>query len=86
MISDFRPPSVTDSDEAAVRRLFASRAIGGYSLTSDDPTPGVANRVPIIASGSTTGCLKAPFLVSLLSSSARSLSGRVHAAYASSCF
>ena len=40
VISDFRPPSVTESDEAAPRRLQASRAIGGYSLTSDDPAPG----------------------------------------------
>ena len=34
VISDFRPPSVTESGEAALRRLHASRPIGGYSLTS----------------------------------------------------
>ena len=28
---------MTESGEAALRRLLASRAIGGYSLTSDDP-------------------------------------------------
>ena len=39
VISDFRPPSVTESGEAALRRLHASRPIGGYSLTSDDPAP-----------------------------------------------
>ena len=37
VISDFRPPSVSGSGEAALRRLVASRAIGGYSLASDDP-------------------------------------------------
>ena len=36
MISDFRPPSDTESDEAALRRLLTSRAIGGYPLTCDD--------------------------------------------------
>ena len=35
MILDFRPPSVTESSEATLRRLLASRAIGGNSLTSD---------------------------------------------------
>ena len=33
VISDLRPPSVTESGEAALRKLLASRAIGGYSLT-----------------------------------------------------
>ena len=37
--ADFRPPSVTESGEAAFRRLLAS-AIGGCSLTSVDPAPG----------------------------------------------
>ena len=32
-----RPPSVAESDEEALRRPLA---IGGYSLSSDDPTPG----------------------------------------------
>ena len=40
VISDFRPPSVAESGEAAFRRLFTSRAIGGYSLASDDPALG----------------------------------------------
>ena len=40
VISDFRPPSATESGEAALRRLLASRAVGGYELTSDDPAPG----------------------------------------------
>ena len=40
VISDFRPPSVTESGEAALRRLLGSRAVGGYSLTSDDPALG----------------------------------------------
>ena len=33
----FRPPSATVSGETVLRRLLASRAIGGYSLTSGDP-------------------------------------------------
>ena len=40
VISDFRPPSVTEWGEAALRRLLVRRAIGGSSLTSDDPAPG----------------------------------------------
>ena len=36
VVSDFRPPRVTESSEAALRRLPTSRAVGGYSLTSDD--------------------------------------------------
>ena len=40
VIPDFRPPSVTESGEAAPRKLLESRAIGGYSLTFDHPTPG----------------------------------------------
>ena len=34
-----KPPSVTDSGEATLRRLLASRAIGGCWLTSVDPAP-----------------------------------------------
>ena len=56
VISDLRPPSVTESG-SALRRLLASRAIGGHPSTSDDPAPGVAGRVPVAASCSTTGCL-----------------------------
>ena len=40
VIVDFRPPNVAESREAAVRRLLARRAIGGYSLTTDDPALG----------------------------------------------
>ena len=50
VISDFRPPSVAESGEVALRRLLASRAIGGYSLPSDDPAPGSLPGVPVIAS------------------------------------
>ena len=50
IFSDFRPPSVTESGEVALRRLLASRAIGGYSLTSDDPALGSLTGVPVIAS------------------------------------
>ena len=41
VISEIRPPSVAESGEAALRRLLASRAIGGYSVTSDNRTPGL---------------------------------------------
>ena len=37
--SDFRTPSVTEFGEAALRRLVASRVIGGDSSVSDDPAP-----------------------------------------------
>ena len=40
VISDLRPPSVAEPSEAALRGLLASCAIGGCSLTSDDPAPG----------------------------------------------
>ena len=40
VISDFRPSSVAESGEAALRRLPPSRDIGSHSLTSDDPAPG----------------------------------------------
>ena len=72
MNSDFRLPSVTESREAALRRLLASRAIGGHSLTSGDPAPGSltvfqSSRVARLQDAS-----KGPDLVSLLSSLARS--------------
>ena len=63
-ISDFRPTSVTESGEAVLRRLLASRAIGSYSLTCDDPAPGSLNRVPAIASCSATGCLAVLLMLS----------------------
>ena len=58
VISDLRPPSVTESGEAALRRLPASRAIGGHSLTSGDPARGSLTAFQSNASCSTTGCLK----------------------------
>ena len=39
-ISDLTPPSGSESGEAALRRLLACRAIGGYAMSSDDPSPG----------------------------------------------
>ena len=33
VISDFRPPSGTESGEASLRRLLASRGVRGYALT-----------------------------------------------------
>ena len=72
VISDFRPPSITESGGAALRRLLASRAVGCYALTSDDPAPQSltvfqSSRVARSQDPST-----ASKLVSLLSSSARS--------------
>ena len=40
MISDFRPPSGTESGEAALWRLLVCRALGGYSPTSNDAALG----------------------------------------------
>ena len=59
MISDFRPPRVTESCEAVLRRLLASCAIGGCSQS--------CARVARPQDAS-----KAPCFVPLLSSSARS--------------
>ena len=75
VISDFRPSSVTESDERALRRLLASRAVGDFSLTSDNPALGSLtvfqpSRVTRPSYGS-----KAPNRVSLLNSSARSYLG-----------
>ena len=73
VISDVRPPSATESGEAALRRLLASRDSGCHSLTSEDPVPGSltvfqSTRVaPLDAS-------KATLFGSLLGSSARSYS------------
>ena len=79
--SDFRPPSVAESGEAVLRRLLASRAIGGYSLTARGSlTLFQSSRVarPQVAS-------KAPYLVSLFEKLSSFLPGYVQAAYASSC-
>ena len=40
VIPDFRPPSVAESCEAALRRLLAGCAVEGYALTCDDAAPG----------------------------------------------
>ena len=72
MISDIRPPSVPESGEAALRRLLASRVIEGISLTSDDPAPGSLTVVQSPRAARPQDASKAPNLVSLLSSSARS--------------
>ena len=40
VISEFRPPSGTENGEAALWRLLACRAVGGYSLTSVDAALG----------------------------------------------
>ena len=72
VISDLRPSSVSVSGEAALRRRLVSRAVGGYSLTSDDPAPRSltvfqSSRVARLQDAS-----KAIHLESLLGSSARS--------------
>ena len=82
VISDFRPPSVAESSEAAFRRLLASRAMGGYALTSDDPAPGSPTRFQSSRVPRPQDASKAPCLGSLLRSSARSFLD----AYSSVCF
>ena len=39
-ITDFKQPSGSESSEAVLRRLLASRVVGGRTMTSDDPAPG----------------------------------------------
>ena len=72
MISDFRPPSVTESGEAALRGLLASGAIGGCSLTSDDPAPGSLTVFQSSQVARPQDASKALNIVSLLSSKVRS--------------
>ena len=55
VISDFRPPSVTESNKPLFRKIPANRAFGVYLLTSDDPAPGSQT---VFSSCSTTGFLK----------------------------
>ena len=69
VIPDFRPPSVAESGEAALRRLLASRPIGGYSL---DPAPGSLVVFQSSRVARPQDASEAPFFVALLSSSARS--------------
>ena len=59
------------SCEAALRRLLAIRAIGGYSLTSDDPAPGLLTVFQSSRVARPQDASKARHLGSLLSSSAR---------------
>ena len=72
VISAFRPPSVAESAEAVLRRLLASRAIGGYSLTSDVLAPGSPTVFQSSQAARPQDTLRAPYHVSLLSSSVRS--------------
>ena len=71
-MTDFRPPKVAESSEAALRRLLASRAIGGDSLISVDPDPGSLTVFQSPRVAPPQDASKAPDLVSLLSSSSRS--------------
>ena len=72
VISDFGPPRVTESGEAALRRLLSSRAIGRYSLTSDDPAPGSLSVCQSSRAARLQDASKAFYLGSLLSGSVRS--------------
>ena len=69
VISD-RPLSGTEPGEATLRRLLASRAIGGYSLTSDDPAPGSLIVIQSSRVARLLDASKALKFVSLLSRSA----------------
>ena len=71
VISDCRPPSVSESGEAALRRQLASRAIGGYALTSGDPAPGSPTMFQSGRVARPQDASKAPYFRSLLCSSAR---------------
>ena len=60
------------SGEAALPRLLGSRAIGGYSLASGEPAPGSLTVFQSSRVARPQDASKAPYLGSLLSSSARS--------------
>ena len=70
--SDFRPTSVTESGQTPIRGLLPSRAIGGDSMTSDDPAPGSLTVFQSSRALRPQDAPKAPHLGSLLVSSARS--------------
>ena len=72
VIFDFRPPSVAESGEAALRRLLAGLDTGGYSLPSDDPAQGSLTEFQSTRVARPEDASKVPNLVSLLRSSARS--------------
>ena len=69
--SEFRPPSVTESGEAALGRLLAKRAIGGYSVTSEDRTLGFGTVFQSSRVARPQDASRASYFVSLLSNSAR---------------
>ena len=64
VIFAFRPPSVTESGEAALQKLLGSRAIGDYSRTSDDPAPGSPTVFQLSRVARPQDAPKAPNLVS----------------------
>ena len=66
VISYFRP-SDSESSEAALRRLLASRAIGGYSVTCDDPTPGLLTVFQLSRLARPQDASSAPYFVQLSS-------------------
>ena len=68
MISDVRPPSGTESGEAALRKLLASRAVRGYAF----PGPGSLIVFQSSRVARPQDASNAPKLVPVLSSSARS--------------
>ena len=69
-ISDLTPPSGSESGEAALRRLLACRATGGYAMSSDDPSPGSPTVFQSSRLARPQDASKALDLVSLLSISA----------------
>ena len=69
-ISYFIPPSGIESGEAG-RRLLASRGIGGFAMTSDDPAPGSLIVFQSSRDARPQDASKALYLVSVLSSLAR---------------
>ena len=71
-MSDFRPPSATEPGEAALRRLFASRAVRDYALTSDDLARGSLTVFQSTRVAQPQDASRAPYHVSQRSSSARS--------------
>ena len=81
-----RPPSATESGWARLRRLQMSRAIGGYSLTSDDPVPGLLTVFQSWPVSRPQDASKAPHLEVIAEQLSSFYLGCVSAASASSCF
>ena len=71
VISDFRPPNVTESGEAALRRLLVIRTVGGYTITSGDPSPGLLTVFQSSRVARPQDASKAHNFLSLLTGSAR---------------